>query len=104
MGKTINAENTLASDSQSLTRDASTPLHDSQVRRLLVHYFADGDERNMVSVSADQISEFWHDFCQRRGIDDDLRAAGDTRIASYPDYWADRTQWQLLEAITQPRH
>jgi hypothetical protein len=56
----------------------------------------------MIPMSAEEIKEFWHGFCERQRIGEALRAKGDTRITQDPEFWADRTMWQLLEEISPP--
>jgi hypothetical protein len=54
----------------------------------------------MIPMSADEIKQFWHGFCERQKIKPDVRAEGDRRIEADPDFWADQTMWQLVEAIS----
>ncbi len=57
----------------------------------------------MIPVSAEEIKEFWHDFCERQGVVATARAAGEKRIDEDPEYWADHTMWDLLEAVSSRR-
>jgi len=54
----------------------------------------------MIPMSADEIKQFWHGFCERQKIKPDVRAEGDRRIEADPEFWADQTMWQLVEAIS----
>lgn len=54
----------------------------------------------MIPMSADEIKEFWHGFCQRQGVSGTVRAAGDKRIVEDPEHWADQTMWDLLDALS----
>ena len=54
----------------------------------------------MIPMSADEIKQFWHGFCDRQRIKPDVRAEGDRRIEADPELWADQTMWQLVEAIS----
>jgi hypothetical protein len=56
----------------------------------------------MIPISAKEIKEFWHGFCQRRKIDSAVRDAGDKRIEEDPEYWADHTMADLLEELSRP--
>ena len=57
----------------------------------------------MIPISADEIKEYWHDFCDRQGVLETAREAGDRRIEEDPEYWADQTMWDLLEALSARR-
>jgi hypothetical protein len=50
-------------------------------------------------ISADEIKQFWHEFCERRGVDAAIRARGDAKIEQDPEYWADQTMPRLLDAV-----
>jgi hypothetical protein len=47
--------------------------------------------RRADDISAEEIKQFWHDFCERKGIDAATRARGDAKIDGDPEYWADQT-------------
>ncbi len=53
----------------------------------------------MIPMSAEEIKEFWHGFCERNGVGAALRARGDEKIDTDPEAWADRTMWELLEEL-----
>ena len=55
--------------------------------------------RRADDISADEVKQFWHDFCERRGVDAATRARGDARIDDDPEYWADQTMPRLLDAV-----
>lgn len=55
-----------------------------------------------MDLTAEEVRQFWRDFCQRHDVGKDLVAQGEARIDADPDYWADHTMWQLLEALGQP--
>ncbi|HXM82495.1 MAG TPA: hypothetical protein VN929_11295 [Burkholderiales bacterium] len=57
----------------------------------------------MIPMTADEIKEYWHDYCNRHGIDEAVRARGDAQIDNDPEYWADQTMGHLLDAIAQPK-
>jgi hypothetical protein len=54
--------------------------------------------RRADDISAEEIKEFWHDFCDRKGVDAATRARGD-KIDHDPEYWADQTMLRLLDAV-----
>jgi hypothetical protein len=51
-------------------------------------------------MSAEEIKQFWHGFCERHDVSAPMRAAGDRKIEEDPEYWADHTMWDLLEALS----
>ncbi len=51
-------------------------------------------------ITADEIKEFWHGFCERQGVGAELRARGDKHIDEDPEHWADQTMWDLLDALS----
>ena len=53
-----------------------------------------------MDMSAEEIRQFWHGFCQRRKIAPDVIAQGDAIIDKDPEYWADQTMGDLLDSIT----
>jgi hypothetical protein len=53
----------------------------------------------MIPMSADEIKQFWHGFCERKGVDAATRARGDAKIDQDPEYWADQTMLKLLDAV-----
>ena len=55
--------------------------------------------RRADDISAEEIKQFWHDFCERRGIDAATRARGDAKIEQDPEHWADQTMPRLLDAV-----
>lgn len=57
----------------------------------------------MIPVSAEEIKELWYDFCKRKGVAESARAAGERRIDEDPEYWADHTMFDLLEAVSSRR-
>lgn len=57
----------------------------------------------MIPVSAEEIKEFWYDFCERKGVVEAARAAGEKRIDEDPDFWADHTMFELLDAVSSAR-
>jgi len=57
----------------------------------------------VIPMSAEEIKEFWHGFCERRGVSAALRAKGDEKIDAEPELWADRTMWELLEELGDKR-
>ena len=57
-------------------------------------------QRGAADMTADEVKQFWHGFCERRKIDAATRARGDAKIDEAPDYWADQTMLKLLEAVS----
>lgn len=57
----------------------------------------------MIPISADEVKEYWHDYCERKGVLATARAAGDRLIEADPEHWADQTMADLLEAVSARR-
>jgi hypothetical protein len=55
--------------------------------------------RRADDISAKEIKQFWHDFCERKGVDSSTRARGDAKIEHDPEYWADQTMLKLLDSV-----
>jgi hypothetical protein len=55
-----------------------------------------------MNMSAEEVKQFWRDFCQRRKLPADVVARGEKKIAEDPDYWADQTMMKLLELVKAP--
>jgi hypothetical protein len=56
--------------------------------------------RRLDDMTADEVKQFWHGFCERKNIDPAIRTRGDAKIDEDPDYWADQTMMKLLEAVS----
>ena len=56
--------------------------------------------RGAADMSAEEVKQFWHGFCERKGIDAATRARGDAKIDENPDYWADQTMMRLLDLVS----
>jgi hypothetical protein len=56
--------------------------------------------RRADDMTADEVKQFWHGFCERRGIDEATRSRGDAKIEQNPDYWADQTMMRLLDSVS----
>jgi len=56
--------------------------------------------RRADDMSAEEVKQFWHGFCERKGIDAGTRARGDAKIDEDPDYWADQTMMRLLDIVS----
>ena len=56
--------------------------------------------RRADDMSAEEVKQFWHGFCERKGIDAVTRARGDAKIDEDPDYWADQTMMRLLDMVS----
>ena len=56
--------------------------------------------RRADDMSAEEVKQFWHGFCERKGIDPATRARGDAKIDEDPDYWADQTMMRLLDIVS----
>jgi hypothetical protein len=55
--------------------------------------------RRADDISAEEIKQFWHDFCERKGVDAATQTRGDAKIDQDPEYWADQTMLRLLDAV-----
>jgi hypothetical protein len=55
--------------------------------------------RRADDISAEEIKQFWHDFCERKGVDAATRARGDAKIEEKPEYWADQTMMKLRDSV-----
>ena len=44
--------------------------------------------RRADDMTAEEVKQFWHGFCERKKIDED------------PEYWADQTMMKLVEAVS----
>lgn len=53
-----------------------------------------------MDMSAEEIKQFWHGFCQRRKIGADVIARGDAEIDKDPEFWADQTMGDLLDKLS----
>ena len=58
------------------------------------------ESRRADDMTADEVKQFWHGFCERRGIDEATRKRGDAKIDEKPDYWADQTMMRLLDSVS----
>jgi hypothetical protein len=56
--------------------------------------------RRIDDMTAEEVKQFWHGFCERKGIDAATRARGDAKIDEDPDYWADQTMMRLLDIVS----
>ena len=61
---------------------------------------ADKPQRRADDMTAEEVKQFWHGFCERKKVDPATRARGDKKIDEDPDYWADQTMLKLLEAVS----
>jgi hypothetical protein len=57
-------------------------------------------QRRADDMTADEVKQFWHGFCERKNVAPAIRARGDAKIDEDPDYWADQTMLKLLEAVS----
>lgn len=57
-------------------------------------------KRSAADMTAEEVKQFWHGFCERKKVDPAIRARGDAKIEEDPDYWADQTMMKLLEAVS----
>ncbi len=53
-----------------------------------------------MDMSAEEVKQFWREFCERRGLGPEIVAKGEAKIDERPDYWADQTMSRLLEQIS----
>ena len=56
--------------------------------------------RRADDMSAEEVKEFWHGFCECKGVDAATRARGDEKIERDTDYWADQTMARLLDSVS----
>jgi hypothetical protein len=61
---------------------------------------ADTPKRRADDMSAEEVKQFWHGFCERKGIDAATRARGDKKIDEDSEYWADQTMLRLLDIVS----
>jgi hypothetical protein len=59
--------------------------------------------RRADDMSAEEVKEFWHGFCERKGVDEATRSRGDAKIDDDPGYWADQTMPRLLDLVAGRR-
>ena len=60
----------------------------------------DTPQRRADDMTAEEVKQFWHGFCERKNVDAATRARGDAKIEADPDYWADQTMVKLLKAVS----
>lgn len=53
-----------------------------------------------MDLSAEEVKDYWRDYCKRHHVAPDLLAKGEAKIDEDPDYWADQTMGQLLESLS----
>ena len=53
-----------------------------------------------MELSAQEVKEYWRDYCKRHHVAQDLLARGEAKIEEDLDYWADHTMGELLEALS----
>lgn len=53
-------------------------------------------------MSAEEVKQFWRDFCGRRKLPRDVIERGEKKIEEDPDYWADQTMMTLLDLVNKP--
>jgi hypothetical protein len=51
-------------------------------------------------MSAEEVKEYWRDFCDRHDLSDELVAKGEAKIDADPEHWADHTMAELLESLS----
>ena len=56
-----------------------------------------------MDLSAEEVRQYWLDFCKRHEVGKDLVARGEAKIKADPDHWADHTMWELLESLADPK-
>lgn len=54
-----------------------------------------------MDMTAQEIKDFWRSFCERRKIAKDVVARGEAKIDQDPEFWADHTMSELLEALSE---
>ena len=55
-----------------------------------------------MDLSAEEVRQYWLDFCKRHEVGPDLIAKGESKIKADSEFWADHTMWELLEALAEP--
>lgn len=50
-------------------------------------------------MDADEVKQYWHDFCERHDLSAAVVAMGDAKIEKDPEHWADQTMQQLLDSL-----
>lgn len=53
-----------------------------------------------MEMSAEEVKQFWHGYCERRKLANEIIAKGEKKIDEDPDYWADQTMDELLKLIS----
>lgn len=56
--------------------------------------------RGADEMSVEEVKQFWHGFCERKGVDAATRARGDAKIEQDSEYWADQTMMRLLDSVS----
>lgn len=56
-----------------------------------------------MDLSAEEVRQYWLDFCKRHEVGKELVAEGEARIKVDSEYWADHTMWELLESLADPK-
>jgi len=56
-----------------------------------------------MDLSAEEVRQYWLDFCKRHEVSKDMVARGEAKIKADPDHWADHTMWELLESLADPK-
>ena len=57
-------------------------------------------ESTRMELSADEVKEYWHDYCQRKNVSAELIARGDRQIEADPEHWADHTMAELHKSLS----
>jgi hypothetical protein len=50
-------------------------------------------------MSAEEVKEYWEDFCERHDLRAEVVAKGNAEIDKDPEHWADQTMQSLLESL-----
>jgi hypothetical protein len=56
--------------------------------------------RRADDMSVQEVKQFWHGFCERKGVDKATQARGDAKIEQDPEHWADQTMMRLLDSVS----
>ena len=50
-------------------------------------------------MSAEEVKQYWLDYCERHHLGEQVIALGCAKIEKDPEYWADQTMHQLLDSL-----
>ena len=56
-----------------------------------------------MDLSAEEVRQYWLDFCRRHEVGKELAAEGEAKLKADSEYWADHTMWELLDSLAGPK-